>query len=296
MGSTLVSGPPASGKSQRARELLAAAPRGVIIEFQPIYAMLVGQERSPATGRYPPRPEERSYALGLSEYIRRAAISGAIAEGLDVIATQTSGEPERRAFLLSLLGEGSVEEVLDPGRAVVENRLRGPDGVLSDQCGRALDSWYIPGLNPDLRSVETLHVEVRQEASELVGVVIAEGRAASGGRKEVFAPGSAEWPEEGIEILPEHRGQVETMAQPERAANGEIQIRARLTDGLRQAFESGRRWLSVEFQPLQERTVKGGVREIQRAMIRGAALVRTPEYDTATAELRTRTRRRRRWL
>ena len=296
MPGTLISGPPAAGKSGRARELLAAAPRGVIIEFQPIYAMLVGQDRDATSGRYPPRPEERSYALGLAEYTRRAAITGAIAEGLDVIATQTSGEPERRAFLLSLLGENAKEEVLNPAREIVENRLRGPDGVLSDQCGRALDSWYIPGLNPDMRSSETLHVEVRQEASELVGVVIAEGRAASGGRREIFAPMSAQWPVEGIEILPEHRGHVETMAQPERASNGEIQIRARLTDGLRKAFESGRRWLSVEFQSLEERTVKGGVREIQRAMIRGAALVSSPEYDTATAELRTRTRRRRRWL
>ena len=65
--------------------------------------------------------------------------------------------------------------------------------------------------------------------SELVGVVIAEGRAASGGRREVFAPGAAEWPRRGIEILPEHRGQVETTTTPERAANGEIRIRAKLT-------------------------------------------------------------------
>ena len=164
------------------------------------------------------------------------------------------------------------------------------DGApLSDPCKKAVESWY--GAE---RSAETIAVEVRQEASELVGVVIAEGRAASGGRREVFAPGAAEWPEEGIDILPEHRGRPELTTVPERAPNGEIRIRASLTDGLRQAFDSGRRWLSVEFVSLEERTVKGGVREIQRALIRGAALVRDPEYDVATAELRGR--RRRTWL
>ena len=288
MPSVLISGPPAAGKSQRARELLAASPRGAIIEFQPLFAMFAGQERGP-DGRYPPRPEERSYLLRLAEFTRRSALTGAVADGLDVIATQTSGDPARRAFLLGLLGDNAQEQVLDPGRAVVESRLTVDGAPLSDPCKQAVESWY-----GGLRSAETIAVEVRQEASALVGVVIAEGRAASGGRREVFAPGAAEWAAEGIGIMPEHRGQVETTTIPERAANGEIRIRAKLTTGLRQAFDSGRHWLSVEFTALEERTVKGGVREIQRAMIRGAALVPDPEYDTATAELRGR--RRRRWL
>ena len=38
---------------------------------------------------------------------------------------------------------------------------------------------------------------------------------------------------------------------------------------------------SVEFVAIEERTLKGGVREIQRALIRGAALVRDPEFDTS---------------
>ena len=178
---TLISGPPAAGKSQRARELLAASPRGVIVEFQPIYAMLAGQERSPATGRYPPRPEERAYLLRLAEYTRRAAITGAVADGLDVIATQTSGDPARRAFLLSLLPEGSIEEVLDPTRSVVESRLTVDGAPLSDPCKRAVEGWY--GAQ---RSAETISVEVRQEASELVGVVIAEG------------PGGLRWAPRGL--------------------------------------------------------------------------------------------------
>ena len=51
-------------------------------------------------------------------------------------------------------------------------------------------------------------VELR-EASEgplLRGVVLQEGRAAQGGRAEVFAPLSVTWPANGIALLAEHRG------------------------------------------------------------------------------------------
>ena len=45
-------------------------------------------------------------------------------------------------------------------------------------------------------------LELRQEGRELVGVILQEGRAATGGLAEVFAPnGSVEWPADGIDIL-----------------------------------------------------------------------------------------------
>ena len=157
---TLLSGPPAAGKSLRSRELLAASPNGVLVEFQPLYASALGVERLP-TGRYPPRDPSRAYALAHTEGVRQASIRVAREQGLDPIASNTSGDPERRAFLLQLLGENAIEEVIDPGIEVVTSRLS-VDGQLPDDCRRAIEHWY--GAQ---RAAETIAVEVRQEASEL---------------------------------------------------------------------------------------------------------------------------------
>ncbi len=108
----------------------------------------------------------------------------------------------------------------------------------------------------------------------LRGVILTEGRAASGGRAELFAPGSVVWPSDGIGILTEHR------------ATGEIRVEARATDAIRRAVDvAGRRYMSVEFHAQEERTTAGGVREVLRAMVDAAALVCSPEYDVTSAEI-----------
>ena len=84
-------------------------------------------------------------------------------------------------------------------------------------------------------------LELRQEGRELVGVILQEGRAATGGRAELFSNGSVEWPADGIDILPEHRAESEVKVIPERQEDGRISIRARATDALRQAYAEGRR-------------------------------------------------------
>ena len=129
----------------------------------------------------------------------------------------------------------------------------------------------------------------------LRGTMLTEGRAASGGRAEVFVPGSVEWPSEGVAILTEHRGTVETRAQVVRQRDGRLTLTARATPAIKQAVEAGRKWMSVEFRALEERTTAGGVRELLRAFVDAAALVRAPEYDTTTAEVRSK-RRMRVWL
>lgn len=143
-------------------------------------------------------------------------------------------------------------------------------------------------------------VEVRESGRadyepHLHGVMVTEGRAASGGRRELFTPLSVEWPTEGVAILTEHRGTVETRAHPIRRRNGEITIRARATEAIRAAVEAGRRFMSIEFRSLAERTTRGGVREISRALVDAAALTSSPEYDTTSAEVRT-AKPRRVWL
>lgn len=137
--------------------------------------------------------------------------------------------------------------------------------------------------------------ELRESGGEFAGVILVEGRAASGGRAEVFAPLSVVWPDGGIRITDGHGGDHLADAAPRRGEAGRIEVRTEATGAIRAAVEAGRRWMSVEFHSLRERTTRGGVREILRALVDAAALTDAPEYDATAAEVRG-ARRRRAWL
>ena len=141
MADTLLSGPAGAGKTQEARRMIdtAAAPI-VALDFQSIYAALLLLERQP-DGRFPERLARHEYVLPLVEYIRRAGISGAALMDIDVALTNSDGSALRRAELLNRLRPGALELVIDPGVDVVTDRLS-VDGVLSDQCGKAVSRWY----------------------------------------------------------------------------------------------------------------------------------------------------------
>ena len=144
----------------------------------------------------------------------------------------------------------------------------------------------------------TFAVEIRESGNgrpRLRGVMLQEGRAASGGRAEVFAPGSVSWPTEGVGILTRHRAEPEIHAQPVRHRDGRLEVVADATAAIRQAVAEGRRYMSVEFHAIRERVTAGGVRGILEAMVPRAALVDNPEYDSTAAEVRKR-RQRRVWL
>ena len=141
MANTLISGPAGAGKSRLARDLLAQAQGpGAIVDFQAIYAALLLLLRG-EDGRYPERNPVDAHLLALAEYLRKAAVTGARDMDIEVIMTNSDGSPQRREYLRGLLGPGAVESVLDPGRKVVVDRLS-VNGVLSDQCGQAIDRWY----------------------------------------------------------------------------------------------------------------------------------------------------------
>ena len=141
MPSLLLSGPAGAAKSALARQLLTESTElAAIADFQAVYAAITGDVRGP-DGRYPIRDER---LLPLVEYVRRAIISGAVARDIDVIATNSDGDPERRAKLLGLIGPGATERIVDPGEEVVSARLADPTtGVLSDECAGAIDRWYL---------------------------------------------------------------------------------------------------------------------------------------------------------
>ena len=140
MPNILLSGPAGAGKSQEAlrlrREALGPA---IIADFQSIYAALAGDVRGP-DGRFPLRDDR---LLPIVEYVRRGMIGSAVDREIEVIATNSDGNPTRRARLLELLGPGSKEIVVDPGRKVVEGRLSDPvTGLLRSGCEGAVARWY----------------------------------------------------------------------------------------------------------------------------------------------------------
>ena len=142
MPNLLISGPAGSGKTQEARRLLQASTEPMVAaDFQSILAALTLLERGP-DGRFPPRRESQaSWLLPLSEYVRMAVIGAAQERGVGVVATNSDGSPERRALLLSRLGPGAVERVIDPGIDIVTERLS-VEGTLSEQCRSAINRWH----------------------------------------------------------------------------------------------------------------------------------------------------------
>ena len=136
-----------------------------------------------------------------------------------------------------------------------------------------------------------LPMELREAGERFSGVVLQEGRAGSS-RAELFTPGSLIWGDSGIAIRTEHRGREVARAIPSRHPGGEIRISAKATPEIREAFNAGRRFLSVEFQALAETRTAARVREITRAYVEAAAMTDFPEYIQARAELRQRDRRR----
>ena len=55
-----------------------------------------------------------------------AVITGARTREIGIIATNSDGDPARRALLLSELGAGATERIIDPGEDVVRARLADP--------------------------------------------------------------------------------------------------------------------------------------------------------------------------
>ena len=143
MAGTLVSGPAGGGKSGRARELLGETEGPAVrSDFQAVYVALTGVQRG-EDGRYPLRDPD---LLPITEYVRRAIITGARERNIRVIVTNSDGSAQRRDFLLDRIGEGATEEVVDPGEQVVARRLRDRrTGRLRSACRRAISRWYRPG-------------------------------------------------------------------------------------------------------------------------------------------------------
>ena len=151
-------------------------------------------------------------------------------------------------------------------------------------------------MDPEHGVVHNVELEIREsdEGEHLNGVVVQEGRVGTA-RKELFVNNSLTWPAEGIPIRATHlQGEV-GRAVPTRHPGGEIRIRLKATPEIRSAYQAGKRFLSAEFFALRE-SRSSGTREIESALLAGAAMVSSPEYRQATAEIRTKHKRMPPWL
>ena len=66
----------------------------------------------------------------------------AIQDDVELIVTNSDGSPQRRQFLLSQMGPNSIERIVDPGVDAVRERLADANGLLSAQCGDAINRWF----------------------------------------------------------------------------------------------------------------------------------------------------------
>ena len=216
--------------------------------------------------------------------------------GADEVRVLQFTEAQACARIRALVPAGERRAACELG---VRNRWFGR--YVASDSDRAIRVGGTEDREIEMREVETVggavEIEMREAADgeRLEGVIIQEGRAASV-RPEVFAPGAMVWASDGIAIRVAHRGAEVARAIPTRGADGEIRISAIATPEIRAAYASGKRYLSAEFQSLAEIRTAANVREIQRAYISGGALVRSPEYTQARAEVRERSARRRPWL
>lgn len=144
MPNVLISGPAGAAKSQTALEIRRERQRNyelaIIVDFQALYAAISGDVRG-LDGRYPLRDNR---LLPTVEYMRQTLITAARNRDIGIIATNSDGDPDRRADLLRRLGPDSHEAVIDPGEATVRARLADPrTGQLLEDCLQAIQRWYL---------------------------------------------------------------------------------------------------------------------------------------------------------
>ena len=230
----LVSGPAGAGKSQEAKRLLDAATGPMVAaDFQSILAALLLLERLP-NGRYPQRnPAQAAWLLPLTEAIRQTVITFAGERGIDVVATNSDGSPQRRAHLLQRLGPGATERVIDPGLDIVTRRLSGPDGRVTDQCGEAHQTLVFEGVMENLViPIEFRADESRESPGMLAGVLMTYGTRAND-RPEMFEQDAFHWPESGILIREQHNRQAPIVRAMPYLEGRELRINAPLLNNTR---------------------------------------------------------------
>ena len=138
----------------------------------------------------------------------------------------------------------------------------------------------------------SIKIEDRAEGVRLIGVLMPYNTEARD-RREVFETGSLTWPEDGVILHRQHERAQPIMRVLPIVEGNEVRIDQSLPDtsaGRDAAAEirSGLfKGLSVEFTSTRESFV-AGVRRIAKATLRGAGLVDSGAYESATVEARAK--------
>ena len=137
----LIAGPAGGGKSGVAAAMLAAGEVDVVADVTALWAALSGAVRD-ENGLYPVRLDDDP-ALRIARYVQRAAVRQALRNAENVAATTSQRFVEEQ---WQRLADEELAEfqsrIVDPGRAVVVARLSDANGVLSNECARAIARWY----------------------------------------------------------------------------------------------------------------------------------------------------------
>ena len=144
---TLLRGPAGSGKSQKARAMLADGEDQVLADFTALYAAVTAAERDPSTGKYPERVTGDPL-LPLASYIKATIARAGLRRDFRVLVTTSdSSEDEIEKWSDLASGEGArfSTVTVDPGEDVVRARLMTDPNTgeaLSAECQKALRRWY----------------------------------------------------------------------------------------------------------------------------------------------------------
>ena len=142
-------------------------------------------------------------------------------------------------------------------------------------------------------TVEFRSDESHRGPGRLVGTLMSYGQPAGDGRRERFAAGALEWPDDGVVLRRQHDRAAPIMRVVPEVRGSEIVIDAPLPDTaagrdaaaeVRDGLMTG---LSVEFRAKRQR-YDAGQRVILDAILTGAGLVDSPSYKGSTVELRGR--------
>ena len=132
---TLVEGPVGSNKSEVLRNLLATDEVDVVGDLTPLWVGLKLLERP-----FAERTQD-DVALPIARYLKVVVARRALSSGLRVaVSSSTPNQADKWAAIASEFQAEFVVTTVDPGQAVVRERLGGAS--ISEECLSAVDRWY----------------------------------------------------------------------------------------------------------------------------------------------------------
>lgn len=135
----LVEGPVGGGKSEVLRNLLSTAAVDLVADTTPLWAALRLIERDPS-GNYPERLRSDP-ALLTALYLKTTTARRALSQGLRVgVSTSTPNQAQKWAAIASEFQAEFVVTTVDPGEAVVRERLGGAS--ISEECQAGVQRWF----------------------------------------------------------------------------------------------------------------------------------------------------------